>query len=168
MKLSFDGSRPSIKLYEIFVKERARDTESPARTALNTLYTAWAKEDLSVYTPDSAKGLLAALDAAKAVLDKQEASVSEVSRTTVELVTAIGALEYGVQKVHLETVLDFVDLLLALEHHYDAADIEELKAAQLAGQLVFNDPEATQDEADAATYAILDVLAKLSKTADVE
>ena len=56
----------------------------------------------------------------------------------------------------------------ALEHHYDAADIEELKAAQLAGQLVFNDPEATQDEADAATYAILDVLAKLSKTADVK
>lgn len=168
VKLSFDGSASSIKLYEIFVKERARDTESPAKTALQTLYTAWANEDLSVYTPDSAKELLAALNAAKAVLDQEDASVSEISKATVGLINAIGALEYGVQKVHLETVLDFVDLLLALEHHYDAADIEELKAAQLAGQLVFNDPEATQEEADEATYAILDVLAKLSKTADVQ
>lgn len=163
VKLTFDGSSPSMKLYEIFVKE-----QSDKKAGLRKLYTAWAAEDLSVYTADSAKALQTALQTANTVLEKRNATAEEISDATTGLVNAIGTLAYGVQKVHLETVLSFADQLLTLENNYDADDVEELKAVLATGKTVFADPDAVQESVDTATYDILDVLAKLSKKADVK
>lgn len=142
-------------------------TAGKMRDALEKLSRAWAEEDLSGYTAESAETLKAALEAAKAVLDKAKPSMEEISKATAALVRAIGTLEYGVQKVHLETVISVAEKLLVLENNYDVSDAKELKAAVAAGKDVYDNAQATQAEADAATNAILDVLAKLSKKADV-
>ena len=144
------------------------ETAEQMRASLKKLYDAWAKEDTSVYTPESAEILEAALKEAKAVLDEESASITEIGKASAVLVQAIGKLEYGVQKVHLETVIEFTDNLLILVNNYDKTDADDLKAANEAGKAVCADESATQDEVDAAVYTILDALAKMSKSADVE
>lgn len=136
------------------------------RDSLKALHDAWASEDLSVYSKESAAALTEALAAAEAVLSDTSATQKEITDATVALVNAIGNLEYGVQKVHLETAIEFAEKLLELENNYE--DTKALKAALAEGKIVLANADATQEEADNATYAILDELAKLAKKADVD
>ena len=135
------------------------------KDSLKALHDAWASEDLSVYSKESAAALTEALAAAEAVLSDTSATQKEITDATVALVNAIGNLEYGVQKVHLETAIEFAEKLLGLENNYE--DTKALKAALAEGKIVLANADATQEEADNATYAILDELAKLAKKADV-
>ena len=141
------------------------DSLEAARDSLQDLYDTWAEADLSIYTKDSAASLEKALEEAKAVLDKEDASQKELTAATTVLMNTIGSLEYDVQKVHLETAIAFAEKLLVLENNYDNTDA--LKAAIAAGKAVLADDRATQAEADDAAYEILDELAKLAKKADV-
>ena len=143
-----------------------KEDESAVKASLRALYETWAAEDLSAYTPESADALRSALDNAKAALDNADATQEELTDATVVLVNAIGGLEYGVQKVHLQTAIELTEQLLELANNYE--DTEALEAALAAGKNVLADADATQEEADNATYAILDELAKLAKTADVQ
>ncbi len=136
------------------------------RDSLKALHDAWASEDLSVYSKESAAALTEALAAAEAVLSDTSATQKQITDATVALVNAIGNLEYGVQKVHLETAIEFAEKLLELENNYE--DTKALKAALAEGKIVLANADATQEEADNATYAILDELAKLAKKADVD
>lgn len=133
--------------------------------SLQALYDTWAAEDLSAYTKESADALADALAAAEAILADSGATQKEVTDVTVALVNAIGNLEYGVQKVHLETAIRFAEKLLELANNYE--DTDSLNAALAAGREVLADADASQEAADNATYAILDELAKLAKKADV-
>ena len=135
------------------------------KDSLKALHDAWASEDLSVYSKESAAALTEALAEAEAVLSDTSATQKEITDATVSLVNAIGNLEYGVQKVHLETAIEFAEKLLGLENNYE--DTKALKAALAEGKIVLANADATQEEADNATYAILDELAKLAKKADV-
>ncbi|MDD6066996.1 MAG: carbohydrate-binding protein [Firmicutes bacterium] len=135
------------------------------KDSLKALHDAWASEDLSVYSKESAAALTEALEAAEAVLSDTSATQKEITDATVALVNAIGNLEYGVQKVHLETAIEFAEKLLELENNYE--DTKALKAALAEGKIVLANADATQEEADNAAYAILDELAKLAKKADV-
>ena len=135
------------------------------KDSLKALHDAWASEDLSVYSKESAAALTEALAEAEAVLSDTSATQKEITDATVSLVNAIGNLEYGVQKVHLETAIEFAEKLLELENNYE--DTKALKAALAEGKIVLANADATQEEADNATYAILDELAKLAKKADV-
>ena len=135
------------------------------KDSLKALHDAWASEDLSVYSKESAAALTEALAEAEAVLSDTSATQKEITDATVALVNAIGNLEYGVQKVHLETAIEFAEKLLELENNYE--DTKALKAALAEGKIVLANADATQEEADNATYAILDELAKLAKKADV-
>lgn len=136
------------------------------KDSLKALHDAWASEDLSVYSKESAAALTEALEAAEAVLSDTSATQKEITDATVALVNAIGNLEYGVQKVHLETAIEFAEKLLELENNYE--DTKALKAALAEGKIVLANADATQEEADNAAYAILDELAKLAKKADVD
>lgn len=135
------------------------------RAALEALYNAWAKEDTSVYTAESAAALNMALGAAKEVLDRADASMEALGEANVALVKAIGGLEYGVQKLHLAVALGAAERILALGENYK--ETEGLKAAAEAGRAVLEDEKASQEQADNAAYAILDELFKLSKKADI-
>lgn len=175
VKLTFDGTVSSMNISEIFVDqnpngdgEETDDEKAEAiRAELQKLYDIWSDTDLSGYTPESRKSMEAALMTAKAALENDNQTIKDYNAANLALVKAIGSLEYGVQKLHLETVLAVVDNLMVLENNYEVEDTEELKAAASAGKVIYDDPDASQEEVDAAVYTILDVLAKLSKTADV-
>lgn len=135
------------------------------RNSLKALWEVWAQEDLASYTKESADALTAALTAAKTVLDDQDAAQSAMDEAMAALVKAIGGLEYGVQKLHLQTAIDAAESILALGDNYE--ETAALAAAVEAGKTVAKDSDAAQEEVDSAAYAILDELFQLAKKADV-
>lgn len=139
--------------------------EENIRTFLNTLYEAWADEDLSDYTKESAESMKAALKAARAVLEDAEASRSEMNDAATQLLKAIGEMEYGVQKQHLEIAVNAAEQILALSENYE--ETKALAAAVEAGKAVLSNTDATQEEADNAAYAVLNELFKMAKKADI-
>ena len=135
------------------------------RNSLKALWEVWAQEDLASYTKESADALTAALTAAKTVLDDKDAAQSAMDEAMAALVKAIGGLEYGVQKLHLQTAIDAAESILALGDNYE--ETAALAAAVEAGKTVAKDSDAAQEEVDSAAYAILDELFQLAKKADV-
>lgn len=144
------------------------EKEALVRESLERVIRKVESLDPREYTAESWEAVSAALAETKGVWQEEGASRAELEAVLLKLIQAYDGLEYGVQTVHLETVMDFVDQLLKLENNYEPEDIEALKAARENGRAVYDDPQASQEEADAAVYEILDVLARLSKAADVE
>ena len=165
VKLTFDGSADSMKISEIFVKEK----QSATRTGLETLFNTWIGQDLSEYTKESADVLTEALKAAKEVLDSREDVSDEVFwNATQSLIDAIKGLEYGVQKTHLKVMIEQAEELLAKENDYEEADVNEVKAALKAAKEVYDNEDAGQDAVDDAMSTLLLAIQKISKKADVE
>lgn len=135
------------------------------RNSLKALWEVWAQEDLASYTKESADVLTEALTEARAVLDDKLATQSAMDEAMAALVKAIGGLEYGVQKLHLQTAIDAAESILALGDNYE--ETAALAAAVEAGKAVAQNSDATQEEVDSAAYAILDELFKLAKKADI-
>ncbi len=135
------------------------------KLTLKSLYEVWAAADLSVYTQESAERMEAALKEAYDVLNDDEAIQSEVDQAVADLVKAIGAMEYGVQKLHLEVALDAAEQILALSENYE--ETEALAAAVEAGRDVLAKTDATQEEVNNAADAVLDELFKMAKKADI-
>ena len=120
---------------------------------------------LSVYTADSAAALKSALTAAKAVLDKSNASITEMDSAVSALVDAVNNLAYGVQKTHLNVAIDAADKLL--ERAADYENTEDLTAALTAAKAVYANTSATQTEVDRAASTLLDALAAMAERADL-
>lgn len=135
------------------------------RDSLQALSDTWAREDLSIYTKESAGVLTDALAAAAAVLADPSATQKEVTDVTIALVNAIGGLTYGVQTVHLETAVQCAEKLLKLANNYE--DTSALKAASADGKDLLANADASQEAVDDAAYTILDELAKLAEKADL-
>ena len=107
-----------------------------------------------------------ALAAAKAVLDKENATDSEIQAAIIQMTQAINAMEYGTNKVHLEAIIEVAEKTLANPGDY--ADVSALEAAVKAGKEILAKPDATQEEADAAANAIADSMHKaLMERADI-
>ena len=135
------------------------------REQLQKLYDVWAKQDLSVYDKKSAAALETALEAAKAVLEDANASKEAMNQAVTGLVKAIGSLQYGVQKLHLQVAIDEAEKILAVGKDFE--NTEALAAAVESGKVILNKEEASQAETDEAAYAILDEMFKLAKSADL-
>ena len=133
-------------------------------TLLN-FYNTWKDTDLTVYTADSAAALKSALTAAKAVLDKSNASITEMDSAVSALVDAVNNLAYGVQKTHLNVAIDAADKLL--ERAADYENTEDLTAALTAAKAVYANTSATQTEVDRAASTLLDALAAMAERADL-
>ena len=136
------------------------------KLSLKALCDVWGAQDLSVYTKESADSMAAALTAAQAVLADPDASQSTVDEAVAALVRAIGNLEYGIQKLHLETAINAAEQILALGENYE--ETEALAAAAETGKAVLNNADASQEETDNAAYAILDELFKMAKITSLE
>lgn len=132
---------------------------------LEKLYQAWASQDLSEYTAESAETMRTALAAAKAVLDKENATDSEIQAAIIQMTQAINAMEYGTNKVHLEAIIEVAEKTLANPGDY--ADVSALEAAVKAGKEILAKPDATQEEANAAANAIADSMQALMERADI-
>lgn len=142
------------------------DTEDDmVRTYLQKLYDAWADRDLSIFTEESVQALESVLAATETILGDENASVEALSQATADLVTAIGGLQYRVQKLHLEVAIEAAEKLLASGQEFK--DTKALTAAVKAGKAVLADQKATQEEADNAAYAILNELFKMAEAADL-
>lgn len=148
-----------------FVQRSKDDVPVELKTALQTMVDAWENEDLSLYTPESAAALTAALENAKAVLANEEATRSEILNATLQMTEAIGGLEYGVQTIHLETAIEAANVLLENANNY--IDADALRQAVADGQALLDGVAITQEEADAATNRILDEIARLQIKDDV-
>ena len=159
------GKTYSVYSKPVTLEIKAAETPAPVKASLKMLYDTWAGEDLSVYTKESAEALENALAEAEIVLNNADASRNELDQAVSDLVTAIGGLEYGVQKLHLEVTIEAAEKILTLGKNYE--EIEGLTAAVEAGKIVFADEMASQETVDGAAYAVLDELFKLAKTADI-
>ena len=104
--------------------------------------------------------------AAKAVKADPDAAAEDMDAALSDLLAAFGGLEYGIQKLHLETAIQAAESILEKAKDY-VADAAALEAAVEAGKTVLADADASQEEVNNAAYAILDELAKLAKKADL-
>lgn len=117
------------------------------------------------YTAESFAAVAEAVEAAKELLADGSAVQADFNAAVSRLIAALGKLEYGVQKLHLETAIEAAEAVLALGENYE--DTEALRAAAEAGKIVLADAGASQEAVDEAAYAVLDELFRMAKKADI-
>ena len=140
--------------------------KSKANRGLGRIITMVEELDEADYTEESWAAVADALAAAKAVAADQRAAQADVDAALSDLLAAYGKLEYGVQKLHLETAIKAADAVLALSENYE--ELADLPTVVEAGKAVLADKDATQEDVDNAAYAVLEELFKLAKKADVQ
>ena len=138
---------------------------SIANGAIGRLVSLILSLDAEDYTEESWAAVEAAVAAAKEVAADENATQADADAAVSALVAAIGGLEYGVQKLHLETALDAAEAILALGDNYE--ETAGLAAAVEAGKAVLSDKDASQEEVDSAAYAVLEELFQMAKKADI-
>lgn len=139
--------------------------ESISKKGLEKLVAAVEQLNASEYSAESWAEVEDAVAEAKALLADASADQADFDKAVSKLVAALGNLEYGVQKLHLEIAIQAAEEILALGGNYE--DTEALAAAVEAGKQVLADADASQEETDKAAYAVLDELFKMAKQADI-
>ena len=141
------------------------DVEIVDKTALEALVDIAEALTEADYTSATWDDLQDALTAAKVVLADDEAIQAEVDAAKEALRVAIEALELVVP-VDKDILADALAEAAALtEADYTPETWADLDVAVIAGQTVYDDPDATQAEVDAATQAILDAIDALELVA---
>ena len=144
----------------------ALDSKTAVNSGLDRIMSLISGLDASEYTEESWAKVADALEAAKAVKADPDAAAEDMDAALSDLLAAFGGLEYGIQKLHLETAIQAAESILEKAKDY-VADAAALEAAVEAGKTVLADADASQEEVNNAAYAILDELAKLAKKADL-
>ena len=144
----------------------ALDSKTAVNSGLDRIMSLISGLDASEYTEESWAKVADALEAAKAVKADPDAAAEDMDAALSDLLAAFGGLEYGIQKLHLETAIQAAESILEKAKDY-VADAAALEAAVEAGKTVLADADASQEEVNNAVYAILDELAKLAKKADL-
>ena len=121
---------------------------------------ALAEED---YTPETFGVLKEALEAAKAVNDKEDATQEEVDAADKAVSDAIAALEKK-PATHEDELKQAIDAAERVDkNQYTDDSVKTLEDAVMAGKAVLNKADATQNEIDTAAKAINDAIAALIK-----
>lgn len=158
-------SEDGLKTETYTIRFKTEDTQTDVRRALEEMVAMLKSLDESEYTPDSWAAAKKAAAAAEEVLGREDAKRAELDAAFTELIEAFGNLEYGVQKLHLQTAIVAAEEILALGENYENA--EALANAVEAGRRVLEDKNADQESVDAAVYAILEELFQIAQKADV-
>lgn len=151
---------------QVEAKSDAEDGNETVKASLDRMIALLESLDPSEYTESSWAEVEAALEAAKEVQADANASQEDLDAAMSSLIKAFGNLEYGVQKLHLETAIEAAEAILASAGDYEGG-AKALEEAVNAAKAVLADAKATQSEVDEAAYAVLDELAKLAKDADL-
>lgn len=152
------GSNLNWLQFTLVEKEEPIDGEI-SKEKLKELYRVYMEFDTSLYTAQSVEVFKEALSEAKKVLERPQAKAAEADAAIAKLISAFGGLEYGVQKLHLETALEAAARILEQSDPY--GDVTELTEAVKAGQAIMERETVSQEEVDEAAYRVLDELAKL-------
>lgn len=116
------------------------------------------------YTAESWTAAQTAVAEAKAVLANENASKEELNAAMISLVTAFGNLEYGVQTLHLEIIIDEAKAIL--EQGGEFEDITGLQKALEDAEKVLVKESVTQEEVDSAASAVLEEMFRLVEWTD--
>ncbi len=143
--------------------------EKTDKSALQALYDASLKLSESAYTADSWAALVAAQEAALAVLEDDWATQAQIDSALAVLADAIAGLVLAdtaaeVDKTALQSL--YSASLLLTQDDYTADSWAALVAAQEAALAVLEDADATQEEVDAAWLALLNAINGLEEAED--
>lgn len=119
------------------------------------------------YTAESWAVLQDAITAAKAIEADETATRAEIDGAIADLVAAFGGLEYGVQKQHLQIAVEAAEAILSAAGDYDAESLEALKSVIEEAKAVLANSEATQEEVNVSTAALIDAIVQVAKDADL-
>ena len=121
------------------------------------------------YTAESLEALQAAITAAQAVVENDDATTVEVTEAITNLSNAIAGLveEAGVDKSALAYEIELVNEMLANIDNYVPSSVEGLADKLASAQQVYDDANAAQDAVDAATQALREARLNARTKADV-
>ena len=121
----------------------------------------------SEYTKESWAAVEDALANAKEVQVDENATESKLTEVQNALLKAYTALEYGVQKTHLQILVDSANDILKEAANYEN-NAKTLKDAVAKAEKVLTNEDATQEEADAVMTELVKALQELSEKASVK
>ncbi|MDR1082856.1 MAG: right-handed parallel beta-helix repeat-containing protein [Coriobacteriales bacterium] len=130
------------------------------KTALISLVAVLNAQDGSLYTPESVAALLAAIEAAEAVLADGNALTGDVSEAYDDLVEAAGSLVLRANKAALASAITRANQILADSDRYVTASLVELESALPAAVAAYDDANASQSRINSQTSALNAALAK--------
>lgn len=116
-------------------------------------------DEIDRYTPATAKAFAPVFEAAKELLQDENAMQDEVSEAETELLNALLSLRYRADKSVLQAVL--AEASEIDPSRYTPSCIAVYQAAYKKAEEVNNDPEASQTSVDNAAEALQDALNKL-------
>ena len=123
------------------------------KSALEALINEAEKYEEGNYTTDSWTAFKEALDAARDVMNDENALESDVNKALNNLTEAIGNLVLRTDKTRLQEAYDMVDGLD--KSLYTENSVAGLVDPMAAAKAVLDDPDATQAEVDAAYEALI-------------
>ena len=123
------------------------------KSALEALINEAEKYEEKNYTTDSWTAFKEALDAARDVMNDENALESDVNEALNNLTEAIGNLVLRADKTRLQEAYDKVDGLD--KSLYTENSVAGLVEPMVAAKVVLDDPDATQAEVDAAYEALI-------------
>ena len=176
-QLTFEGQASGdVKVREIMLgtaegKEIYADLENVREETVFTDLSSWIQflEDLSEeeYTQESWAVLEAAIEEAKTVEADPAATRGEIDQAVANLVKAFGALEYGVQRQHLQAAVDAASAILGAAQDYEEESLAALRAVIDGARDVLEDSKATQGQINQAASDVIDAIVLVIKDADI-
>ena len=146
---------------EIRFYEKAEEIVVPEvdKTALEKAINDAEKYEASAYTPESFAALTNAIDKAIDLYGSENLTQEQADAMVAELTAAIAGLVEkpvapAVDKSALDAAITLAAEKLENEDAYTEESVAELQAAAFAAMTVVANPEATQEEVDAAVEAI--------------
>ena len=133
-------------------------------TELNALIATAQKKAEVLYTSDTWAALQEALASAKAVAGDTNSTTAQVEEALQALQAALDSLVERGDKTQLRRMIDLADALFAVD--YSESSFSNLDKALEEAIAVYTDPDATQEEVDAAYRALLVAYNSLYATTD--
>lgn len=154
----------NLKAYQSVTKDSVQKASANVES-LNKVIAMVEDLNASDYTKASWAAVEEALNAAKAVAAKADATVIETTNAMTDLLAAMNSLEQGVEKIHLEISIKEAEKVLVRADKYSS--LGNLEEAVANGKAVLANEDADQETVDAAATAILNELSKAVKNADL-
>lgn len=154
----------NLKAYQTVTKDSVQKASANVES-LNKVIAMVEDLNASDYTKASWAAVEEALNAAKAVAAKADATVIETTNAMTDLLAAMDSLEQGVEKTHLEISIKEAEKVLVRADKYSS--LGNLEEAVANGKAVLANEDADQETVSAAANAILNELSKAVKNADL-
>ena len=164
-KIYVGSSSDNLIMEKTVDVEEQADSLETAKKGLSRIVALIESLDASEYTKESWAEVETALAEAKEVQADTGANEAKISEVQSKLLKAYAALQYGVQKTHLQILVDSANDVLKEAANYET---DALKEAVAEAEAVLANEDASQEEADAAAEKILKALQALSEKADVK